>query len=408
MKKIGIYPGNFQPATQAHLRVYKQLRAIVGPDSFVAITDREPTPDAPLNFGDKEQIWVRHGVPGSYIVKVATLPIDHVEKASEWRPTEVFNNFSGEHTVEICVLNEQEAGLFSKRKGYVQPQSGMTAGTLKEVQNIFRELADSEKDRQSVKPEADKVMWIKPDGTPQYFQPYRGNEYNLRPFKEHAYVVILDDSRIDGKPISTANIRSVLGSSKYGDKSKKKFFRWVFGWFDIGLYQLVSAKFKMAHQVASPENTPLPPIATNVDNNNSGPATAYPQSVSNSRVYNPQRKLEELVYEILGEIMDEDYSTTINDPSSSSTDGNLTGGMDGKSQESPAQQKANAAKTKQSLVQKKQKAERDLKGLQTDLKWKQSDVLRKRKDELPGKRKELDTLNKQIAASSSANNTAVV
>ena len=56
----------------------------------------------------------------------------------------------------------------------------------------------------------------------------------LRPFNEHAYIMVLDDSRINGKPVSTTNIRDVLGSSRYNDKQKKKFFTWVFGWFDIG------------------------------------------------------------------------------------------------------------------------------------------------------------------------------
>ena len=42
MKKIGIYPGNFQPATKAHLEVYKRLKSMVGTDSFIATTDREP------------------------------------------------------------------------------------------------------------------------------------------------------------------------------------------------------------------------------------------------------------------------------------------------------------------------------------------------------------------------------
>jgi hypothetical protein len=378
MKKIGIYPGNFQPATRAHLEVYKRLKSIVGPDSFIATTDREPTPDAPLNFGDKEQIWVRHGVPASNIVKISTLPIDDVGRAPEWKPREVFANFSAEHTIAICVFNEKEVALFSKRKGKTNvSNSGMSAATQMDVQKVLKELMGTEK--------GSAETWLKPNRSLQYFQPYKGNENNLKPLQEHAYVIVLDDSRIQGNPISTTNIRNVLGSSRYNDDQKKKFFRWIFGWFDIGLYQVMVSKFRMARQVASPEIEPSQPSIM----------SQQPTPISHSQ----QRKLEELVYEILRETMDEDYSTTINDPSS--TTDNLTGGMDGNGNESPAQQKADASKNKQSLVKKKQKAERDLQGLQTDLKWKQSDILRKRKDELPNKRKELDDLNKQIAAASS-------
>jgi nicotinamide mononucleotide adenylyltransferase len=334
MKKIGIYPGNFQPATKAHLEVYKRLKSIVGPDCFIVTTDREPTPDAPLNFGDKQQILVRHGVPSNHIIKVSVLPIDNIGRVNEWRPNEIFNNFSAEQTTAICVFNEKDAATFLRQKG-------------------------NEKSK--------------------YFQPYKGNENLLRPFKEHAYVMVLDDSRIDGKPISTSNIRKVLGSPKYNDNQKKKFFAWIFGWFDIGLYKLMVSKFRMAMQSATMEESVK----------------------SKLPVVTLKRRLEELVYEILREeTMDEDYSTTINDPSSSSTN-NLTGGMNGNDEESPAQQKANAAKTKQDLVKKKQKAERELKGLRTDLQWKQADVLRKRKDELPGKRKEIDAINKQLSTASS-------
>ena len=70
MKTIGIYPGNFQPPTRAHYQVYRRLRQMVGTDVFIITTDRTPTPDAPLNYGDKEQIWVRHGAPAGHVVKV--------------------------------------------------------------------------------------------------------------------------------------------------------------------------------------------------------------------------------------------------------------------------------------------------------------------------------------------------
>ena len=37
MKKIGIYPGTFQPADRSHFEVYKKLKSMVGGnDAFVA------------------------------------------------------------------------------------------------------------------------------------------------------------------------------------------------------------------------------------------------------------------------------------------------------------------------------------------------------------------------------------
>lgn len=382
MKKIGIYPGSFQPATRAHLEAYKRLKSVVGTDCFIATTDREPTSDAPLNFGDKQQIWTRHGVPSNNIIRIASLPTDEGGKSISWRPKEIFNNFSSKQTIAICVFNEMESLLF-RRKGTTATISGMSAGTIKEIKNIFKELSGEKQSGET---------WVKPDGSAQYFQPYKGNEQSLRPFEEHTYVMILDDSKIQGKPTSTKNIRNVLGSTRYDENKKKKFFRWVFGWFDIGLYQLMTTKFKKAHQVASPGDETL---------TQSDVIGLTTETLSHI----PKRKLENMVYEILDEIMmDEDYSTTINEPDS--TTDNITAGVNG--EKSPAQQRADANKAKQDLVKKKGQAERDLKGLKTDLDWKKSDILRKRKDELPNKRKELDDLNKQLAAVSSTTATTSI
>src|ERR1017187_412248 len=264
MKTIGIYPGSFQPATRAHLDVYNHLKSTIGnvEDVFVATTDRVPTPEAPLNFGDKQQIWVRHGIPASHIVKVSSLPLDH----KDWRPREIYNKFSDKRTVAIIVLNKVMISSFAKRKEKIPVE-------LTEIEEILRELGGKETDQQKKQnrksntrlPEdpydpdvlfakkvkqAEKEAWLKPDGSPQYFQPYKGNENILTPCSEHAYILVEDDTKIQGKPISTTNIRYVLGSPKYEEDQKKKFFKWVFGWFDEGLYKLMAMKFKNAHLVS--------------------------------------------------------------------------------------------------------------------------------------------------------------
>ena len=329
MKKIGIYPGSFQPATRAHLETYKRLKSVVGADCFIATTDREPTSDAPLNFGDKQQIWTRHGVPSNNIIRIASLPTDEGGKSISWRPKEIFSNFSAKQTIAICVFNEMESLLF-RRKGTTATIGGMSAGTIKEIKTIFKELSGE-------KPSGE--TWVKPDGSAQYFQPYRSNEQSLRPFEEHTYVMILDDSKIQGKPTSTKNIRNVLGSTRYDENKKKKFFRWVFGWFDIGLYQLITTKLGKAHQVASPGDENL---------TQSDVVGLTTESLSNI----PKGKLEKIVYEILDEIMmDEDYSTTINEPDSSTNMTNTN------SQQTPAEKVTAANKQKKDLVQKKKEIE---------------------------------------------------
>lgn len=84
-----------------------------GENVFVVTTDREPIPDAPLNFGDKEQIWVRYGVPINHIIKVDSLPSDDTEKAIYWKPEEVYQHFSSKHTAAVLAVNPKEYQVFA-------------------------------------------------------------------------------------------------------------------------------------------------------------------------------------------------------------------------------------------------------------------------------------------------------
>ncbi len=396
MKRVGIYPGNFQPAAIAHYEVYRKLKSLVGGENvFIVTTDREPIPEAPLNFGDKEQIWVRYGVPINHIVKVDSLPFDDPKKVLDWKPEEIYSHFSPQHTATILAVNQKEFQIFSKRKGISSVKDEMSSGlsdkTKEELKEIYEELGKS-KDFDDIEK---KEVWLDANGNPQYYQPYKGNEHELKSLEEHAYIIEMDDTNIQGKPVSTINIRSVLGSKKYNDEQKKKFFRFVFGWFDQGLYQLMVEKFRYAHQVSVGDDGPITSTAVNLATRINQPQYATPL---------PKQKIGEIVVQVLKGLV-EDYSTTINEPDSSDNLTNMASTL-GK-EKSYAQKSADMAKQKIELSKKKQASERDLKGLETDLKWKQSDVLRKRKDEIPDKRKELDMLNKQLSSASNNSTTSV-
>lgn len=304
MKKIGIYPGNFQPADRSHFEAYKKLKSLIGGnDVFIAMTDREPIPDAPLNFGDKEQIWVRHGVPASHIIKVQSLPTDNVGKLHEWRPEEIYHKFSGNQTVVVLALNKHGIEYFSKRKS---------------VDKITQ----------------NKETWLGTNGKPQYFQPYKGNENTLEPFEKHVYVVGIDDTKVQGQSVSTSNIRDALGSPKYNDNQKKKFFRFIFGWFDVGLYQLMVSKFRNAYQATHSE----------------GDVKLNEQTIK-------YKQIQEMVYEILNELIDEDYSTSMTQSDSSSND-NMTNGMASSlDNEDPAKIARDATQNRINLVKQKKELE---------------------------------------------------
>jgi hypothetical protein len=344
MKLIGIYPGNFQPPTKAHFESYKRLRQVVGPDTFVTITDRTPTPEAPLNAGDKEQILVRHGVPAS-----------NIQRIQDWKqPDEIFHKFSSGHTGVVFALNQIETDKISKRK--------VKSSQIKFGQEIDKQTPGLNELAVTPTPEQDKEIWVEGDGTLNYFQPYKGNEDSMKPLKEHGYVLIIDDTKVDGHPISTQNIRQYLGSSLYTDDKKKTFFRLIFGWFDIGLYTLISSKFKQGYQVASPNVEKSSEEMPAVSRGRNQPITV-PQARVPSTAF--KENITKLVHEILREIMDEDYSSDMSDTLDTSTTSMATS-LDKKA--SPAQQRSDQLKKKQDLVKQKQQTERDLDGLGKDLK----------------------------------------
>jgi hypothetical protein len=334
MKIIGIYPGRFQPAHRGHLGVYKRLKQISGADTFIATTDKTPTPDSPLNFGEKQQIWVRHGVPSNNVVKVK----------NTYSPTEITQNFMPETTAAVYTLGSKDVVRFGSKK------------------------ARNEK--------TGKEMWMKADGqTLSYFQPYKGNERDMKSLDKHGYVMIIDDIKIDGKPISGRTVREALSSLKYTPNQKKKFFQWAFGWFDPSLYEMMVDVFSKAAKATSTIQQPT-----------------QPSVVKTARTISKE-SLRRVVSEILKEFTKPQGDLSTPDPTQTN--------------DLSATNRANTAlQAKKDSVKAKAQATRELDSLKKDLKWKQSDVIRKRKDDIPNKQKEIDDLNKAMSGGVSVSTTS--
>lgn len=253
MKTIGIYPGRFQPAHKGHYGVYKELRQISGPDTFIATSDKTPTPDSPLNFGEKQQIWVRHGVPSSNIVKVK----------NTYSPTEITQNFMPESTVAVFALGSKDVARFG---------------------------AKTSKD-----PKTGKPIWLKADGTtPSYFQPYKGNEDDMQPMEKHSYVLVIKDIKVDGKPISGTNIREALSNPKYTSEQKKKFFNWAFGWYDPSLFGMLVDRFSEATKSIVPQVQKMPKMASMVNKSEPTPLSKKSRTIS-----------KEILQNVVAEMLDE-------------------------------------------------------------------------------------------------------
>lgn len=297
MKTIGIYSSQFQPPHKGHYEAYKRLRKVAGPDTFVVTTDYDPTLEAALHFGDKEQLLVRHGIPASHIRQVKNL-LD---------PKEILHNYDPNTTVVILAVN------------------GDTARKLMSKSNHYKTID------------------------------FSGN--HLKPFKDQIYILTVDDSKVGDKIYSSKNIREALGSHRFTNKQKEKWFKHFFGWFDLGLFELLKNKYTNAHQSDVFTPPPTAPI---------------------------KEELANEIRKIVNELSFDNSTGTDEMP----TVDNMA--------DNNADAQRDAQKEKQNLVTQKRQSERDLKSLETDRDWKQRSLLSLRKDNIPNKRKEIDSINRQL------------
>ena len=194
MQTIGIYPGRFQPPHRGHLRAYDYMKQIVGPNNaYVATSDKVDPVTSPLNFREKQQLWSRHGISIDKVVKVT----------NPYKSEEITHKFDPKKTAAIFFLSQKDA---------------------------------------------ERIPFTNKMGQPSYFQPYKGNENNLQSIVQHGYIAVTPTFAIDGKKISGTTVREGLGSPKYTEPQKKKFFQWVFGWFDVALFDLLVSKFTESEQ----------------------------------------------------------------------------------------------------------------------------------------------------------------
>jgi len=184
---IGIYPGRFHPPHRGHLNAFNFLKSITGNDTYVSTSGKVELPDSPLTFGEKQQIWVRHGVAPDHIVQTK----------SPYKSSEITQKYDPDKTSVIFALGQKDAERLKVDQG-------------------------------------------------GYFKSFKGDTNQLDPLNKSGYVLIIPENQtmVDGRILSGTAVRQMLGSDKYTDEQKEKFFRYIFGWYDIALFKDLTQKFK--------------------------------------------------------------------------------------------------------------------------------------------------------------------
>ncbi len=187
-KVIAIYPGRFQPFGPHHKKVFDALQSKFG-EAYITTSDIKQPPRHPMNYNEKVRHMVKMGVPKNRIIK---------EKVP-YVANNLLRKFNKDTTAVVYVFGAKDAG---RLKGGKKKSGGLT-----------------------------------------YYQDLKSNANNLKGFEEHGYIYTAPTVKVSGISSGT-EIRNLLGSPKFDDKKREQIFKKTFGYFDKGVYTMMTNKFK--------------------------------------------------------------------------------------------------------------------------------------------------------------------
>jgi hypothetical protein len=181
---IALFPGRFQPFGKHHAAAFMWLQNKFGKENTYIVTSNKVDPEkSPFNFNEKKAIIELYGIGPSHIIEVK----------NPYSPAELYGQFNPETTSVVFMVGEKDMG---------------------------------EDPRFKIGP--------KKDGSPSFFQNYKGNENNLEPLSKHGYLITAPhiSLKVPGYgEMSGTEIRNVLGDTSKTREEKKELFQEIFGWY---------------------------------------------------------------------------------------------------------------------------------------------------------------------------------
>ena len=190
-RKIILYAGRFQPMGRHHAEVFKALQEEYGSENvYVVTSNKVAPPKSPLNFEEKKEIMIKHGIPDSQIIQ-ATSP---------YRIGELADQFDAEGDIIIYAVGKKDMDESPR----------------------FRNLDGKKR-----------------DGTPTYLKSYDKNKNSLEPFENHAYIAVAPHVSINlpnGEEMSGSTLRDAMRNLT------PESFKEAMGWFDKDIYEMLKGK----------------------------------------------------------------------------------------------------------------------------------------------------------------------
>ena len=196
---VVVYPGRFQPMGPHHAATYEALTQKFGADNvYVATSNVVKPPESPLNFDQKKDIMIKHGIPADKIVQTK----------NPYQAQELLSKFEPASTAVVFAVGKKDM--------LDSPRFANLGGTRK-------------------------------DGNPAYFRQFTADE-DLAGFAQHGYVAVAPHVSLDvpgGGEMSGTTLRHALA------QADPEMFQKIMKFFDQEIYDMLQNNLQEISAMAS-------------------------------------------------------------------------------------------------------------------------------------------------------------